>query len=207
MRRPRRTLLHIATVLSCVLLALTTACWVTGLLRERNATVWRIHSRPGRTFFARIDRQHLIVSDHQLAGVRMPPGYKLDTSGFGQFRVGGPSLPRGASVDLDPQGQILSPDGAGFRTFRTDAGDIGYMNTGTGERWQAAGSYGAAEIPWWSLLLLFSLLPALRWVARRRRRSKARRGLYPECGYDLRATPGRCPECGAGVEPLAAHPS
>ena len=51
--------------------------------------------------------------------------------------------------------------------------------------------------PIWSLALVASLPPAL--YLRRVRRAHKRRGenQCAHCGYDLRATPDRCPECGA----------
>lgn len=51
------------------------------------------------------------------------------------------------------------------------------------------------NIPYWSLTALTVILPA---VAARRiaRRFHSRAGVCAVCGYDLRATPDRCPECG-----------
>jgi hypothetical protein len=53
-----------------------------------------------------------------------------------------------------------------------------------------------AIAPCWFLLLLFAALPSLRLLTQVRSWRSRRRGLCPSCGYDLRATPGRCPECG-----------
>jgi predicted Zn-ribbon and HTH transcriptional regulator len=50
--------------------------------------------------------------------------------------------------------------------------------------------------PYWFLSALFAGLPAMRLNSHRRRRRTRRAGLCPNCGYDLRATPDRCPECG-----------
>ena len=57
-------------------------------------------------------------------------------------------------------------------------------------------------VAYWLAAAVTALLPA-GWVVRRAvtaRRDRRRLGLCPRCGYDLRATPGRCPECGAVPE-------
>ncbi|HEY2586610.1 MAG TPA: hypothetical protein VGI81_12675 [Tepidisphaeraceae bacterium] len=54
-------------------------------------------------------------------------------------------------------------------------------------------------VPHWFLFLCTAALPAttgVRWSARRVARARVRRGLCARCGYDLRASAGRCPECG-----------
>jgi hypothetical protein len=50
-------------------------------------------------------------------------------------------------------------------------------------------------LPHWFLAAVAGLLPGWRAVSLVRSRRRAGRGLCPSCGYDLRATPGRCPEC------------
>lgn len=55
----------------------------------------------------------------------------------------------------------------------------------------------SVRVPHWLLALLASSPPVYWWVVRRKKHGLARYGLCVKCGYDLRATPRRCPECGA----------
>jgi hypothetical protein len=53
----------------------------------------------------------------------------------------------------------------------------------------------AAIAPLWSFSVAFAIMPAL-WVRNRVQKGFKRSGHCVKCGYDLRATPDRCPECG-----------
>jgi hypothetical protein len=78
-------------------------------------------------------------------------------------------------------------------------------NTLFGFHWQRSGSIylGApAEesyvliTPFWPFAGLFALLPAIFCGRMMRARRAIIMGRCPHCGYDLRATPNQCPECG-----------
>jgi hypothetical protein len=81
-------------------------------------------------------------------------------------------------------------------TLERDAGT-------TPQRWkpvrfiqQRMTQWRAVVIPHWVFATLFAIPPLLRFRAWRRHRRRAMAGTCAKCGYDPRATPERCPECG-----------
>lgn len=90
---------------------------------------------------------------------------------------------------LSPNEAIfLSPEYSGFRIRRYNG-----WSTGPGHLSHSL----HINLPRWCVILLTAIAPAL-WLGRRVQKRKTRRaGLCETCGYDLRATPERCPECGA----------
>jgi hypothetical protein len=51
------------------------------------------------------------------------------------------------------------------------------------------------QLPIWTFVVV-SLAAPLMWLVRRLIRRRFQPGACATCGYDLRASPGRCPECG-----------
>jgi predicted RNA-binding Zn-ribbon protein involved in translation (DUF1610 family) len=55
------------------------------------------------------------------------------------------------------------------------------------------------DVPRWLVAIVLALLPASRFINWSKRRYRTTRNLCVGCGYDLRATSTRCPECGVAV--------
>ena len=98
----------------------------------------------------------------------------------------------------------LSGEGVGVESrsidrphiFDTDPGSGGLGFRYNPRRSPALHAVGFAGVPLWFIALLAAAGPAARFVRGRIRRRRSAAGLCLRCGYDVRATPERCPECG-----------
>jgi hypothetical protein len=92
------------------------------------------------------------------------------------------------------------PGGVGFDNHGGFAAASGGLPATVPGLERYAGVLHALAVPHWFAAALAGAAPLAwlrRWVAARRR---PRAGLCVRCGYDLRATPDGCPECGSGRE-------
>jgi hypothetical protein len=176
MRRTRRVILNALTILSTLLALAVAAAW-------------------GRSYRRADFARYFFASDRPWAGV--------DTSrGRAAF-----SVEQGDSVPIE---LILQP---GFGHESGAPVDLptrqhAFMGISWGrDSYPGWGAWrkDAIVVPHAYLVLLFTALPAIRVYRSIRRRRLTLPGHCRNCGYDLRATPERCPECGAAATAATAR--
>jgi hypothetical protein len=171
-KRVLRILLNAATVLSLLLCVATVALWVRGYFYQ--------------------------------------DGFGYTRKAGGQFRSWGLSNFGGSVIYMSASGALTRRDpepgwtwGSGAK--RADSflvrwshyGFWGFSSNMYGGAADGGIPFTQAGVPHWFIVLITGMLPAGRgirfWLRNRRNYGTFCR----KCGYDLRATPDRCPECGA----------
>jgi hypothetical protein len=135
-----------------------------------------------------------------------------------QFRGWEPSLPSSWADDDEPEGSAvalyaglavrlrwkyaLEDSGGTCWTYETSAVADPAQLPAIRELWHRRPDVPARSAPYCALVAATAALPVAwlglgvgRWSSRLRR---VRRGHCAACGFDLRGSPGRCPECGTG---------
>jgi hypothetical protein len=192
-RRLARHLFTLCSALSLLLCVAVCVLWV----RSYVATEWLVYqktepsnrlwwkltfvSTPGQLYigFGRVDFNGDGLAEKYQAKSRNPEGFwylrQSPESRWGQF----------------PQG---------FKPTRADEvlGRLGFQFILSDvHRWRDGTlSFPRAFIPYWFSTVMMAGLPFIWWRRRHRRRIRVREQRCVNCGYDLRATPERCPECG-----------
>jgi hypothetical protein len=166
-KRLRHIGFDVAAVLSALLCLATITLWT----RSYRGRISRdeLNWQRGTTSFQLVSEQGniVLIRDVHLGTIDVGQGWSLDDAEFLSKRVLGIRIWGTEFLGRDPQGVVRSH----------------------------LGTFVTIDVPYWWPLMLTTPLPAL-WIARRIRRRSINVGLCPTCGYDLRATPDRCPECG-----------
>jgi hypothetical protein len=194
-----RRLFTVLSALSLLLCAAVVALWV----RSRSRTDILVHIRSGTSTmeWSCAVRGFTFCRRENVLGWLDEPEWRWETE---RPPLAGPRWAPDAGASSG--WRVLGTSGArGTRQFSLELPEVG--PTGCGFLCTTAfhEEVTVVTVPYWWAVLAASLMPGL-WVARHRLPPPGL-GLCPSCGYDLRATPGRCPECGSAPHEVKQRPA
>ena len=121
---------------------------------------------------------------------------------------------RGTGFSYDGRWRTAVAQTPAHRRYGGILFEPGYQKSTAGFSFRSWQPGPPSEDGGWSLtiplavpVVLFAILPFIHLVRNIQRRRRHRARLCPQCSYDLRATPDRCPECGAVPAGPASRPS
>jgi hypothetical protein len=187
----RRKLFNLLATISLLLCAAMTVLWVRSYRTvdtqrwSRLPTEYCLQSAFGAVEFTRSEHVH---PEESLSELSYPSWTKWSSpDGSGYCRLG-PRVPW-----HDPIFMVCG--------LRFDKGTYVVPLFNNGYEWVTATyRHTFLAVPYWLLIVLTATVP-MGWIPKMMRLHQQRRrqssGLCVRCGYDLRASPARCPECGA----------
>ena len=188
MSRQIRSLAVLVSALAC---ACVVAVWVVSHWGGMLSTPLSAGSGAARFLVVREGTAFLVT---QRAAGALDGTWVVEMPEFGRIDVRSDGA-RIASLTTNgyapPRGRL------GFSNFTVPGPSLVFGTPGGGGIARCSVVSSGFGVPLWFLLVLTAALPsvAVVWNLRQRRRA-ARFGLCAACGYDLRASPDRCPECG-----------
>jgi hypothetical protein len=187
--RVKRHLLNVLTALWLFLCLATLSLWVAGHIPLKHNS----HRLDGSHHLA--GRWSLQLNGPAVGNISIGFFHDFPTPNIGpQFGPGGQYTP--ALLDW----YIALPPGFGYQFLGLGV-DHANNFEGVSNHLVLRGRHIGLSIPYWAAWALWIplVIPALRIRQQQIRRYRIGKTLCPECGYDLRATPNRCPECGKTV--------
>ncbi len=192
MRRIRRFLFHFLTLLSLLLCITVIVFWI------RSRDDWEFLYYHTNRYAADNDIRAYRVQLDSFAGALI---LEIDRQHFSPVYID-------SLNDIDKnQLRLFYPHGnRWYFAGGEDTMVLSTPNTNVQARhYQSQNKPGTVYDEWiltvkhWMLIPPLLIMPLLWLIGFVRRRRGKRAGLCPVCGYDLRATPDRCPECGRSV--------
>ncbi len=205
-----RRLAALVTIFSALVCLAALTLWIRGhyardgLWYSTDTMRYSIHSYRGRVWFWKLSIAPTPSASVWGTPLRMSTGLQIDSVNDSWYA---PFVGKVKSINVEKD-FVDAPSQAWGATV-VDKNCLGFRYVHT-DNWlpkaQLQWGYPTARsramfVPHWAIVISTAILPFIAGRRFARNRKRRRDNLCSQCGYDLCATPGRCPECGHEPKP------